>query len=230
MKSLFLTILFSILCLAPSALAQSNRITASVTITNATFNGLTFTVNGDTRTFTNNLVNLATQVATNADATGCGSATNLFSSIRIAPFAQIVAHAGGTNSFTLAGNSGLPMAVTASGTYASISYSTQTVSSFVAVRVPVSSELSAAERTNISSGIVAAVNMPEQINSISQSSKAASELVGTNNTQVISGIKTFSNTNGLWNGSVESPNISGFAGTVSNGNFYAANIIGGSIS
>jgi trimeric autotransporter adhesin len=182
-----------------SACAQ-NRITASIAVTNATVNGLTFTVNGDTRTWTNNVVNTSTQVGTNADVTGSGSATNLLAAIYQAPFSQIVAHAGGSNSFTLTGNSGLPMSVTASGAYAAISYSTQTVSTLIALQGPVASLPTATARTNVASAIVGASAAIENTNSIPQDSKAASELVGTNGTQTIPGAKTFSNASSIWGG------------------------------
>lgn len=206
------------LCFLPSALAQ--RVTASITITNATTNGMTLTLNGDTRTFTNNVVNPATQIGTNNDVTGCGSATNAFFQIQIAPFSQVVIHAGGTNSFTLVGNSGLPMAATLSTGLGIVSYSTQTVATLTAVRVPVSGEPSAAVQTNVASGLVAAINSPQNTNAIDQNATVAAQLLGTTKSQTASGATTLNNTNNHIFGIISSLGISGNSVLMTNGLYF----------
>lgn len=198
--SLFVCLAFSLL-FSFSACAQL-KITASVTVTNKTTNGMTFTYNGDTRTFTNNVVNPATQVATNADVTGCGSKTNFLTQIQLNPFAQTKATSTGSNTFDIVGNADLPVTLSVSAGYASVSYSTQLVTDMVLVQVPVSGLPTAPARTNVASGIVGAINAAENTNVISSASLAAQQLVGTNNTQTISGQKTFSNPLSIWNGAV----------------------------
>jgi trimeric autotransporter adhesin len=218
MKTLFF-ILVSSFCILTSAFSQ-NHITASITFTNLTTNGMTFTVNGNVRTFTNNVVLQSVQVATNADATGCGSKTNLFNQIALNLFPLVSPPQDtGSNTFTLTGVSTNPLVVTVSAGYASISYSTQTVSSAVAVRIPTTIE-AASVQTNIDSGLVAAINNPANTNSLNQNATVASQLVGTNNTQVISGQKTFNNTNNLIYGVVSSMQISGNSLLLTNGVYF----------
>ena len=106
-----------------------DRITATVTITNTagTTNGQTFIVNGNTRTFTNAVFNPLTEVLTNS--THLGSKTNLFTAIASVPFNSVTLLNLGTNQFSLIGAAGLSMTVTPSAGYATVSYSTQLVSS-----------------------------------------------------------------------------------------------------
>ena len=195
----FALCLFCSFLLNLAAIAQQ-KITASLTVTNLTTNGMTFTVNGDTRTFTNNVVNPATMVLTNSDATGSGTKTNLLAQIQTTPFSQVRSVNRGSNSFDLVGNADLAMSLSFTAGYVSVSYSTQTVADVIALQGPISALPTAAARTNNASDIVGAASAPENTNSIAQGSKAASELVGTNNTQTISGQKTFSNSNSIWNG------------------------------
>lgn len=208
---------FAILLLPLHIFAQ-NKITASVTITNLTVNGLTFTVNGDTRTWTNNVVNAATQVLTNADTTGCGSKTNLLSQIRATPFSQVVSVDTGSNTFNLVGNSGLAISLSLSGTYGKVSYTTQTVAQLIALVGPVSAIPTAGGRTNVASDIVGGINAPENTNQISQIATAAAQLVGTTNSQTINGQKNFSNSNNVYFGKiVDSPSIGGSVSNLTGG-------------
>lgn len=189
MQKLLIIFLFA---LTIGVRADTNKITASITITNATFNGFTFTVNGDTRTFTNNVVNSATQVFTNADATGCGSKTNLLQQIYSTPFAQTRTVDTGSNSLDLVGNANLAMAVTVTAGYASVSYTTQTVALLIALEGPVSAFPTAAGRTNIASDTVGAINAPENTNAISTGSVAASLIMAaiSNKTDINGGATT----------------------------------------
>jgi hypothetical protein len=212
-----LTLTLTLLILACLPAAAVDRITASISITNApTTNGMTFAVNGNTRTWTNSVVTSSTQIATNA--TAAGSKTNLFNQIALNPFLQVSLLDVGSTNFQLVAASGVALTVTPSAGYASVSYSTQTVTSLVDVRVPVSGEPTAAARTNISSGIVAGINRIENTNAIDQTSVAATQLVGTTNTQTITGPKDFSNAAGIWRGIVSnSPAISGKVFAFTNG-------------
>lgn len=213
-----------------SAFAQL-KITASVTVTNKTTNGIVFTLNGDTRTFTNNVVNTATQVATNADATGCGSKTNLLTQIRLTPFSQVSSVDVSSNSFNLVGNADLPMNLTLTAGYASVSYSTQTVTTIYLAQVPVSGLPTAIARTNVASGIAAALNAVENTNPVHQASLAMSELMGTTNSQTISALKRFTNSAGeFWGIISNSPAISGTVIALIGGLFTAPFLDGATIT
>ena len=214
---ILLTLFLSLLC--ASALAQ-NHVTASITVTNLTTNGMTFAVNGNTRTFTNNVVLSSVQVLTNADATGCGSKTNLLNQIALNNFSLVSPPSDtGSNTFSLTAVSVNPLVVTVSAGYASVSYSTQTVSSTVAVRIPTTAE-SAAQQTNIDSGLVAAINNAANTNALNQNATVANQLLGTTNTQTVSGQKTLSNTNNHIFGIVSSLGISGYSVMMSNGLYW----------
>jgi hypothetical protein len=170
----------------------ADRISALVSVTNAagTTNGQTITLNGDARTWTNNVVVAATQVLTNA--TPSGAKTNLYAQIGLNPFVsgqvQIV-DAGSTN-FQLIGNSGAILTVTLSAGWGTVSYSTQTVSTAVGVRVPVTAEV-AAQQTNISSGLMAAIRSTADTNQFYESDFQMANLMGLTNAQTATGKKTF---------------------------------------
>lgn len=215
-------LLFLLLCLP--ALAQE-RVTVSLTVTNGTTNGMTWVLNGSTRTFTNNVQVSSVQVLTNSTHTG--TKTNLYNQIALNPFSQVTMLNAGASNITFVGASGLAMAASISGTpeWGFVTYSTQTVSSLVAVRIPISGEPTAAARTNIASGLVAGIES-FGTNSLDQNSVAASELMGLTNTQVITGQKYFSGQTTVSNqaghlyvGAVTGTNFSGVVGVVTNGLF-----------
>lgn len=209
--------------------AFGQRITASITVTNATTNGMTFTVNGIVRTWTNNVVTSSSQIATNADATGCGSKTNLLLQIRLNPYAQILPFDTGSNTLQLVGNCGQALVVTVSAGYASVAYTTNVCTPSIPVQSPFSVYPSSTS-TNVGSQLIQDLNT-YATNSISQTSPIAGQLVGTNNNQTISGGKNFNNPASLYSGIISnSPSISGNIGNMTNGNIYGASLIGGSIS
>jgi hypothetical protein len=222
MKTLYLFAAALLLSLPASAV---DRITASISITNApTTNGMTFVVNGGTRTWTNSVSNPSTQILTNA--TAAGSKTNLFNQISANPFLQVTLTDVGSTNFQLVAASGVAITVAPSAGYATVTYSTQTVTSLQDLRLPVSGEPSAAVRTNNASDVVAAINMTENTNAIAQISTAAGELVGKTNIQTITGQKTFSNTNGTWSGLIAgSQSISGNASSLTGGTYRASTLL-----
>lgn len=144
------TLLIFLFCLFSIPVLAVDRITATITFTNApTTNGMTLTVNGDTRTWTNNVVTPASQIATNS--TIGGSATNYWTQLNSYPYSGgLIPSFPATNQINLIGTVGGAMTVSFAGNYASVSYSTQSVSSMLTVRVPLSGEQSAV-RANISS-------------------------------------------------------------------------------
>ena len=175
----------------------ASQITASITVTNATTNGMTFTVNGSTRTLTNQVFNSANQVLTNSDVTGCGSKTNLFNQIGLNLFSQVIPLDTGSNSFQLIGQCGNPLVVTASAGWASVSYSTQVCFSATPVEVPFDNYYSvAATRTNTASQLALDIDKYD----------TNGTFLDLTRTQTATGRKTLNNTNnsisGTFNGNL----------------------------
>jgi hypothetical protein len=218
MKKLSLSFLGVLLCILP-ACAQY-KTTASITVTNSTTNGVFLTLNGDTRTFTNNVLNAASQVLTNSDATGAGSKTNLLGQIRATPFTQVRSADTGSNSFNLVGNADLPMTLSLSAGYATVSYSTQLVADVIGLQGPVAGLPTAQARINVASDIVGGINDPGNTNQISQVSTAAGQLLGTTNAQMVTGQKTLSNTNNAIAGVITSIALSGNSVYLTNGLYF----------
>lgn len=207
-------------------------ITATVTVTNApTTNGMTIVVNGSTRTWTNAVSTPASQILTN-DSIG-GVLTNLYSHVLVTPFSGPVnALQSGTNAVLLRGAIDQAMAVTFGGTWASVTYSTQTVSSLTAIRVPGSS-LPVAVRTNEFSLLTTALS-DYSTNVITGGSTFASALVALTNAQTISGAKQITNAAGLFgNGQITNAELKSqrmrFDNTNANGIYFYSGA-GGRIS
>lgn len=204
-----------------------DRITATLAVTNAagTTNGQTLQIAASdttTRTWTNSVTLAASQILTNNSA--AGAATNLYQQLVGTPplgVAPIVMST--TTNVVLYGQSGVPLVVTLSAGWGTVTYSTQTVAAAVNVRVPQTVE-TAAQRTNIASGLVDWINYDGTTNQIEQSTPAAAQLVGTTNTQTITGAKYFSgqlivsNETGVFHvGTVYATNFNGLIGALSNG-------------
>lgn len=211
---------YLILLLALPAFA-ADRITISLTVTNGTTNGMTFVLNGSTRTFTNNVQASSIQVLTNT--TGAGTKTNLYNQVALNPFSQVSILNMGASNISFVGASGLAMSATVGGTptWGFVTYTTQTVATLTAVRIPVSGEPTAAIRTNISSELVTALET-YSTNSLNQNSTTASELVGLTNSQTITGAKVFNNrASSATVGTVNSTNFVGTISLVTNGNWWS---------
>jgi hypothetical protein len=187
----------------------SNQITVSLTVTNSTTNGVTFSVNGDTRTFTNQLFNSANQVLTNSDATGCGSKTNLFNQIGLNRFSQIIPNDTGSNTFQLIAPCGVALVVTPSAGYMTVSYSTQVCAVATPVAVPFANYYASTQtRSNTASQLALDIDNYDTNNTLLDLSK----------TQTVTGAKTFSSASGVWKGSIlNSPSIIGDIGYLRNG-------------
>lgn len=132
------------------------RVTAILSVTGATTNGNSVTVNGDTRTFTNSTAaSPVSYVFTNS--TTVGTASNLYFAVIASAFSGPVVPSWDTNvTVRLVGAPGQAMAVTVSGGWATVAYSTQTYAATLTVRVPVSAEAPSV-KTNIASGLVEAL-------------------------------------------------------------------------
>jgi hypothetical protein len=183
------------------AAKATDRITASIAITNAagTTNGQTFTVNGDVRTWTNNVVVSQSQVLTNS--TAAGAKTNLYLQIGLNAFSQVVILDAGSTNFQLQAASGVALTVTPSAGWATVIYSTQQVSGAANVVVPFTSE-PAAVQTNIVSGVVAMVGANQNTNAIAESAPAMVNFVGKASPQTITGQKIFNNFSNYFAGSI----------------------------
>ncbi len=186
----------------------SDRITASITVTNQTLNGYTLTVNGNVRTWTNSVVTPSTQIATNNDVTGCGSKTNLVDQVGANLFSNLKLLDTGSNSIQLQGDCGGALSVSIGGTWASVSYSTQTCATATPVGVPFANYYPPLlSRTNTATQLVSDLNS-YSTSSLDQNDPIASQLLGTNNVQTIFAAKTFLSPSGVWKGSVSQLNDS----------------------
>ena len=232
-----------LLSLALSAQAV-DRVIATLTVTNSagTTNGQTLTVNGSVRTLTNSVFVPSTQILTNS--TAAGSKTNILSQISLNPFAQVIAQDYSATAIRLSGVSGLTLTVTPSAGWAEVTYVTQSVASVVGVRVPITSEPSGGQQTNIASLLVSGIG-DLSTNSFYESNIAVTNLVGITNAQTISGLKQFTNVGGIWYGYVS--NSTGISGNVNfmtnglyrspvlnhatftNGTFYGSQSMAGSL-
>lgn len=215
MKRLFTLIM--ILACGFGAHAAQTIVTATVTFTNSagTTNGQTLVANGDTRTFTNNVQILATQIGTNATATG--SATNAFTQISAYNFTGLNEVWTGPTNFTLSGGPGVTVTVTLSPAVGNVTYGTQTLTAAYVFRVPITAEPNAGQQTNIASLAVQALSTVST-SSFYASDIAVSNLVGITNSQTVSGVKKFTNVLSQWLGVVSnSPAIGGTVYNLTNG-------------
>ncbi len=207
------------MCFASNA---ADRITARITVTNenGTVNGKTLTVNGNVRTWTNNVVVPASQILTNL--TREGSKTNMYNAIGLVPFAGVVMQDYDSTNISLISPSGVPLTATVSAGWGLVTYSTQTVASLTAVRVPMSGEASGGAATNIASLTVKGEN-DLSTNSFYENAITVQNLVGKTNVQTdITGGKVFIALTGRWGGVVSnSPSIGGTVQGLTNG-FYKA--------
>lgn len=187
--------LISILILLGALSASAaDIVTATVTVTNAagTTNGQTITVNADVRTWTNNVVISASQILTNE--TIGGAATNLFNHVGANAFAYTTLGRSGTNGITLRSDPGKTLTVALSAGWGEVAYATNTLTTAIALRLPITVE-AAAQQTNLSTRLVDALNLDAVTNQLKQAAPVAAQLVGTTNAQTVSGVKTWTGNN-----------------------------------
>ncbi|HEV2350841.1 MAG TPA: hypothetical protein VG028_13450 [Terriglobia bacterium] len=193
-----LALLFAaFICLAPGARGAGSLVTATVTITNTagTTNGQTITVNGDVRTWTNNVVLPSIQVLTNANSNG--AATNLFLQIANNPFSSINLTMTATNAIALRGFPNQTITVSLSAGWATVTYLTNSLIASMIVRVPISIEASGQD-TNIASLLATALDL--STNALSYVDILLSNYMSLQATQQVGGLKTFTNTSNLYLG------------------------------
>jgi hypothetical protein len=163
----------------------ADRITMTLTVTNTPSDGNTFTLNSDVRTWAAGVVDPGIQIE---EPASIGEATtNLFLQIAANPISRVIPRWVSTNEVEFIGATSLAMAGSLSGSWGTITYSTNTVAQLTAIRVPMSG-LSNSIRTNDATQIVTGLNsyaqnqfvaslLPDEINAstlnVSTASSAA---------------------------------------------------------
>jgi hypothetical protein len=194
MRSRFLAIGLVLLCCF-GARAGNDRITATITVTNAagTVNGQTLTVNSDTRTWTNSVAVPGTQILTNN--TAAGATTNMFNQFATYPFTGLDLNWASSTNITLKTAPGGALSVSLSSGWGTVVLSTNFLTNAIVVRVPDSVEVPA-QQTNIFSALALALGKSFVTNAFFESSPIAANMVGKTNAQTITGPKIFSSING----------------------------------
>jgi len=219
MKKLFLIFLLSAFSL--SALA-AQRITLTVTVTNVAVFPNTFVYNGVTKTWTNSTTLAPTTTILIGSHTNV-CATNLFTALTVGPLAGPVALAWTrANQFTITAPVDGALVASLTGTWGFLTLSTQTVTTLIPVRIPVSSAPTAAMRTNIAAGLVDAINSYPS-NWFFSGGPAFTNLMGLTNVSVIApfATKTWLNTNSFtnslwWSGNISNSTVVMLSGMLSN--------------
>lgn len=216
-----------------SVSAASQRVTATITVTNTPSFPNTITVNGNARTWTNNATpNPSGTILIGADR--LISATNLANQIFSTPYSGGVnaSFSSGSN-IVLQGAVDQAMVVTSSGTWGSIVLTTQAVTSAYGVRVPMATEPTASVRTNIASLLVNDLSTYPS-NQFQQASTAFAQLLGTTNAQTVSGAKAFigvnTHSNSFWfNGVISNAVALQLSGVISNATVLFSRLTNGSL-
>ena len=132
-----------------------DKITLTVTVTNTPADGNTFTLNSDVRTWADGVVYPGAQIAVGASI---GAATtNMFLQIAANPFSRVTPAWLATNQIELIGAVDLAMVGSLSGSWGTLSYTTQTVTRLTSLRVPMSG-LPNSIRTNDATQIITGLN------------------------------------------------------------------------
>jgi hypothetical protein len=132
-----------------------DKITLTVTVTNTPADGNTFTLNSDVRTWADGVVDPGAQIAVGASI---GAATtNMFLQIAANPFSRVTPAWLATNQIELIGAVDLAMVGSLSGSWGTLSYTTQTVTRLTSLRVPMSG-LPNSIRTNDATQIITGLN------------------------------------------------------------------------
>lgn len=191
MKRLFL-ILALLACIHASAVEQ---VEGFITITNGPVTGDAIIINGVTRTWTN--AHSSTTVLTNLVPLSVNtSATNLYfnlSAYTIAAPQPVVIHSA-TNKLRIVFDVGQSVTLSQVGTWAEITYTTNTITTAYAVRVPITIEATT-NRTNIASLLVSALQ--HSTNAIAYHWVVGSQFAGLTNNNAFTG--TNSMADGGWN-------------------------------
>lgn len=162
MKLFYIALIFFGLIL--SAPAQQ-IITATVTITNSAgvANGQTITVNGTARTWTNVVTSSANQILTATNIPQ--SWTNLFLAYAVTPEAGLNLFTGSSNVVQFQSFAGVSLTVSLSAGWGILSFSTNSLTPAIVVRVP-RSAIGIDEQTNVESGLIDYLNDDKATNKL----------------------------------------------------------------
>lgn len=171
-----------LILLAAFASPAQNIITATVTITNdvvGATNGKTITVNGTLRTFTNNVTSAQNQIQAGTNI--LTTQTNLFYAYASFPQSGINLSRSSSNVVQFQSFIGLPLTVSISSGWATLTFSTNVVTSMTVFR-GYASQVGAYERTNTANGIVSYLSSFEVTNPIDVNAPALRRYANTNST------------------------------------------------
>lgn len=165
--------------------AADQRVLLYITVTNGTANGNTLVVNGDTRTATNDISGTLTTTFLSTNVTA-QAATNLYRHLAIYKFTgPISVRMTNATTIELMGQVNQAISFSIGGTWASGVLKTSPVVVIgEAVTIPYSG-VPDTTKSNWADGLTALLEDHTLANSLSQNSKFAQELVGTNNVQSI---------------------------------------------
>lgn len=136
----------------PAGAASANRITLSISVTNLPETGDTLTINAAPRYWTN----LLSSTTFETNTTTAGAATNLFEGFISYPYAgNLFLSWQNSTQFNVLAQIGGGLTASESGAWAGLTLSTQAVPRSYPVTVPIGNELSAGQRTNIASQLIA---------------------------------------------------------------------------
>ncbi len=185
--------LIAIFLCALSAFA-SDQITLTLTVTNTPSGGDSLTVNANTRIWTNSTAGSPQSTILIGSDAG-SSATNLWKQIAAYGYSGPIVLVSFTSSnvITLRGSCGGSFASSISGTWATLSFATNTCQDSYVVRTPASSEPDQSRATNIISMHASDLSKFSS-NSFTAGKKLVENLVQTTTDQTIAGDKAFSGT------------------------------------
>jgi hypothetical protein len=179
-----LRLIFTFLLLANSA-SSADWIKASITVTNGTTNGMTITVKGSVRTFTNNVATPSSLILTNTTAAGSG--TNLFNHFGTYRVSGVLMSRSTPTNFVF---EGLDLTASVSAGWASITLTTNVTTPNYQVAVPFS-VMDATNRTNVASMLVSDLGR-YTTNTFPDGATIVSSLFRLATNQTITGSNTFS--------------------------------------
>jgi hypothetical protein len=186
MKRILTILLFATLAFTEAFAAS--RITLTVTLTNNPTGHNTFVFNGNTRTWTNAVTGSPSTLVSLGANIGA-SATNLFRHMATYPYSGPVnLNFSSSNVITVQGAIDQAVAASIAGTWASLSYSTQTITAMYGVRVPATGEPTQSTATNIMS--LLSTNMGQfSTNPFAPATTLVQNLVQTTGAQDVDGVK-----------------------------------------
>lgn len=197
MKNRVLSLIVAIICAC--ALHGSTRITATLQITSTPLDGDSIQVNSSTiRYWTTTVVDPSTNIVIGADIGEC--ATNLLSHAGAYPWgAGILTRQTASDTLEIVALPDQSLTVTLGGSWASLSYSTQTVASAKSMPVPLSAIPTLTERTNIASQVVSDLETYSDT-AFSTGTTLLSNFLDLSSAQTVTGAKTFAASSQVWNG------------------------------